>query len=124
MGGSRTTDQKRRMMALIHYGGETPACACCGEKTIQFLSIDHIRGGGKQHLLEIGKGKIAGNRLYKWLYKNDYPSGFQVLCYNCNLSRGFYGICPHEGAEKVSEVEVSKEMSRFVKAVLDGKAPF
>src|SRR5881396_3810055 len=28
------------------YGGK---CACCGETTFEFLTIDHVRNDGKQH---------------------------------------------------------------------------
>lgn len=32
----------------------------------------------------------------EWQRKNNYPKGFQVLCHNCNLAKGFYGKCPHQ----------------------------
>lgn len=66
-------------------------CWCCQEKTLEFLSIDHINGGGGKHRREIGLGKI-----YHWLKKNDYPSGFRVLCMNCNHAWGHYSCCPHK----------------------------
>jgi len=75
---------------MTHYGG---ICACCGESYIEFLSIDHINGGGKKHLREIGVN--GGRNFYKWLKDNNYPDGFRVLCMNCNFSLGHYGICPH-----------------------------
>lgn len=31
-----------------------------------------------------------------WLKTNGYPDGFQTLCHNCNMAKGFYGICPHK----------------------------
>ena len=31
-----------------------------------------------------------------YLKKNNYPDGFQVLCWNCNLGRAHYGVCPHK----------------------------
>lgn len=80
-----------RLSTLTHYSeGPIPKCSCCGETEIRFLSIDHIDGGGYRH-----RKKIKGN-LYQWLRKNGWPSGYRTLCFNCNLSRGFYGICPHE----------------------------
>lgn len=74
-----------------HYGGTV--CVCCGEQTLEFLTIDHINGGGRQHREEIGA--IGGIALYRWLRKNNYPDGFQVLCFNCNCTKGRYGYCPH-----------------------------
>jgi len=65
-------------------------CACCGESRYEFLAIDHIYGGGNQH-----RKTIKGERVYAWLIKNNFPEGFQLLCHNCNMAKGFYGICPH-----------------------------
>jgi len=75
---------------MAAYGGSV--CACCGETDIRFLTIDHVDGDGAQHRKLIG----GGGNTYKWLRQNGYPSGFQVLCYNCNMGRYRNGgICPH-----------------------------
>lgn len=84
-----------RLKCLQFYGGNSPKCACCNEVTYQFLGIDHIEGGGNKHRKEIGKS-MGGQNLYRWLLKNNFPDGFQVLCHNCNLAKGFYGVCPHK----------------------------
>ena len=76
-----------RMSVLSHYGG---ICACCGEDELEFLGIDHIKGGGNQHR------KGLNVSIYYWLRKNGFPQGFRVLCHNCNLASGFYGVCPHQ----------------------------
>ena len=82
---------KLRKTVLMHYGGNPPICSCCRESRIEFLAINHINGGGTAHRGKIGKGS-----LYPWLRKNNYPSGYNVLCHNCNMSIGFYGYCPHK----------------------------
>jgi hypothetical protein len=75
--------------AILHYGGYH--CACCREETPAFLSIDHVEGGGHQHRKSIGNGHF-----YRWLKKNNYPPGFQILCMNCNFGKRMNGgICPH-----------------------------
>lgn len=79
-----------KLEVLRHYGGNPPKCACCNEMEVYFLSINHINGGGTKHR------EIVGSHLYEWLIKNNFPSGFEVLCYNCNLAKGFFGICPHQ----------------------------
>jgi len=86
---TRQYTQSLRLDALQAYSNVFPSCVCCGIKVLEFLGIDHIAGGGNQH-----RKSISGN-FYAWLKKNNYPKGFQVLCYNCNLSLGFYGYCPH-----------------------------
>lgn len=88
---------KCKLECLVHYSTNPPKCACCGESEIRFLSIDHINGGGTKHRRQIGIG--GGATMYLWLKKNNYPKGFQVLCYNCNMAKGFYGICPHKEGE-------------------------
>lgn len=88
---SKSRRQKIRVAVLTHYSGELIMCKCCGEKEMKFLSIDHIDGGGNMHRRSI---KYAS--LTEWLYRNKYPKGYQILCYNCNSAKGIYGICPHK----------------------------
>lgn len=68
-------------------------CTCCGETIEEFLAIDHINGGGTKHRAEVGSG---GTNFYRWLKKNNYPKGYQVLCANCNWGRKICGECPHK----------------------------
>ncbi len=77
--------QKLKLEVLIHYSNNPPICACCGELEVRFLSIDHINGDGHEHRRKIGGN---GSHLYYWLKRNNYPNGFQVLCYNCNMAKG------------------------------------
>tara|TARA_B110000263_G_C14783719_1_gene274436 strand:+ start:142 stop:432 length:291 start_codon:yes stop_codon:yes gene_type:complete len=81
---------------------DIPCCRCCGESYhIDFLSVDHIAGrkemNSEPELLKLGysSSRIA-NQLVLWLVKNNFPKGFQILCHNCNLAKGFHGKCPHQ----------------------------
>ena len=85
--------KRLKIRCFQYYGGAYPKCACCGENTPEFLSLDHINGGGNSHRK---KEKIVGNGIYRWLRKNNFPKGFQILCFNCNLAKGFYGKCSHQ----------------------------
>lgn len=60
---------------------------------LEFLQIDHINNDGKEHRKASGCG--SGEAMYRWLKKNNYPAGFQVLCCNCNYAKMKYGECPH-----------------------------
>lgn len=82
--------QKLRDNVFAHYGGY--CCACCGETTPEFLSIDHVNGRGNQHRRQVG----SGGTFYNWLRRNNFPPGFRVLCFNCNCAMGFFGQCPHQ----------------------------
>lgn len=86
--------RRLRMLALQAYSGEIPQCKCCSEKTTEFLCIDHINGGGIKHRKSIRANSKCYD-IYSWLKKNKFPPGFQVLCHNCNMAKGFYGQCPH-----------------------------
>lgn len=86
-------DKESRLKALQYYGGNPPSCECCGETNIEFLSFDHINGGGNKHRQTLSKGDAS--RFYRWLEKNEYPDEYRILCRNCNFSIGAYGYCPH-----------------------------
>lgn len=79
-----------RAAALHHYGD---LCECCGEHRPEFMAIDHVDGGGKEHRRQLA---AQGKSIFLWLKENNYPYGFRLLCHNCNMARGFYGVCPHE----------------------------
>jgi len=60
-------------------------CGHCGYKDIRALDIDHIDDKGAEHRIKLfGKRTLAGTTFYRWLRTNKYPSGFQILCRNCN----------------------------------------
>ncbi len=105
--------QKVRLEMLVHYGGDPPICACCGESHIVFLSIDHKHGNGSEHRRQIQREnrgvKIGGNSLAYWLKKNGWPEGFQVLCYNCNFAKRTGAECPHKTG-KTSIVQTKPRM--------------
>lgn len=88
---SRKYNADLRREALDQYSNGTMLCQCCSESHYEFLSIDHIDGGGTKHREQTG----AGSLFYLWLRKNGWPSGYRVLCHNCNFSMGQYGYCPH-----------------------------
>jgi len=89
-------NRSQRKKVLIHYGSQ---CACCGENQIEFLAIDHINGGGRQH-----RNSITTS-IYRWIINNKFPSGFQVLCHNCNSAKSYYGVCPHMTMKQIMPVE-------------------
>lgn len=79
--------QKNRDNVISAYGGK---CSCCGESNIEFLAMDHINKDGNVH-----RKSVPTSRIYRWLEVHGYPSGFRILCHNCNMSLGLYGYCPH-----------------------------
>ena len=85
-----------RFEILAYYSNGDPKCACCGENTYEFLTIDHINNNGAEQRRNIKCG--SGWKFYEWLRRNNFPEGYQVLCFNCNLGKRMNnGICPHAG---------------------------
>lgn len=85
--------QRTKLEVFNHYTNNNIHCQCpsghCTETHLEFMSIDHIDGGGTQH-----RKKIRNN-IYSWLKARKYPSNFRVLCMNCNYALGMSGKCPH-----------------------------
>jgi len=88
-------NRRLKIKIMTYYGNK---CVCCLENNIKFLSIDHINGSGRKHTQSINSS------LYRWLYNNNYPEGYQVLCFNCNCSKGMGGFCPHKKLNKNEEM--------------------
>ncbi|KKM88154.1 hypothetical protein LCGC14_1261550 [marine sediment metagenome] len=87
---SRASNNRLRVEVFEHYG---TVCACCGESDIRFLTLDHIAGDGAAHRKDTN---TSGIDMYRWLRKHGFPSGIQVLCYNCNCAKYIYKRCPHQ----------------------------
>lgn len=93
-GGHSKKTQALKYEVFSHYSKGRPKCACCREDaSLDFLTIDHIKGR------KLGKNKVDNRRgasLYSYLKRNDYPKGYQVLCWNCNAAKFVYLVCPHK----------------------------
>lgn len=90
-----------RYRCLAAYSNGLPSCACCEEETFEFLTLDHIDGGGNEARRR--EGHRGGTAQYSRLSRQGFPPGYQVLCWNCNAAKGLYGECPHVTAEAFQE---------------------
>lgn len=70
-----SSDRKR---IIDRLGG---VCVRCGFSDWRALQIDHVRGGGRKELKEIGKGN---SRKYYIRVLKDTTGKYQLLCANCN----------------------------------------
>ncbi len=86
----KETSQRIKHDAMVIYGNGKAECICCGEFRLSMLTLDHIAGGGNKHRKQHKYTFLSG-----WLKAHNYPSGFQTLCSNCNLSKHINGICEH-----------------------------
>ena len=90
----RRSTRNARLQAIFVYAGDDPMCACCGDPHLEFMTIDHINNDGAAHRRELNTR--GGDKFYRWLRNNNYPPGFQILCFNCNHAKAIYGVCPHQ----------------------------
>ena len=72
---------KLKLNVIAYYSQGNMACSRCGFADIRALSVDHINGGGTKHRSEVGEGRA----FWRWLVKNNYPEGYQILCMNCQF---------------------------------------
>jgi len=86
---SQLSRQRLKEDVFSHYGNR---CACCGESHTEFFTIDHINNNGNEHRRQL---KNTKNNFYSWIKQNNYPEDLQILCWNCNQAKAFYGACPH-----------------------------
>lgn len=98
------SNAKTKAECFAVYGGK---CTCCGESQLVFLTIDHVNGNGSAHRRELAKENksrgrdFGGARMYRWLKRQGWPAGFQVLCWNCNVAKRQLGRCPHAAIPSV-----------------------
>lgn len=115
----RTADKDRQWAAAVRikkqqikdavfgaYGGYQ--CNCCGETERHFLSLDHIGNNGADWRREtLGSRTATGWQTYRWLLKHGFPSGYQVLCMNCNFGKRMNGgVCPHQQSVTTRAIEL------------------
>ena len=101
----RRNDQRLKNLCYEAYGGHR--CACCGETEQMFLTIDHMNNDGAEHRRQVvGLKRGGGKKIYSWLIANNFPSGFQILCMNCNWGKARNGgVCPHKASEGSTIIE-------------------
>jgi hypothetical protein len=104
----KNRDYKERMRSQVfeHYGNR---CSCCGETRREFFAMDHVNGGGNKHR-RLNRLTNAAD-LFLYIIRHNFPDEFRILCHNCNMSRGFYGFCPHERERAVAAESSSTEPS-------------
>lgn len=75
-----------RVKVLTHYGNGKLGCVHCGESRLACLIIDHINGDGAEQRRQLRK---EGSAFYEWLITQNFPPGYQTLCYNCNMVKSY-----------------------------------
>lgn len=103
---------KLKVEVFSSYSDGDVKCRWCGESDVDVLSIDHLDGNGADHRREIYGGNISGgSRFYFWLKKNNYPDGFQVLCFNCQFKKRLTEIRPE------NPTHLQQVRARYVRSI-------
>ena len=100
--GNKDYTRRLRDELLAAYGNK---CACCGETEREFLTLDHVGGGGNIHRRTEG-WKARGKSLFLRLKAQGFPKDkWQLLCMNCNFAVRNGAICPHQKVDVQSILE-------------------
>jgi hypothetical protein len=91
---NRRRENRTREELLDLYGAR---CQCCGVRFRQFLTLDHLFNDGHIERRRIRTSYILYRRILTGKASKDR---YQLLCYNCNLSKAHYGVCPHQAAPR------------------------
>lgn len=73
---------KNKLIAMTYYCNGKPYCVGCGVENMEVLTLDHINEDGAEHRRVESMGSTSD-----WVVQNGLPSGFQVLCWNCNNAK-------------------------------------
>ena len=79
---SKCGREKVKKVVFMHYSNNKMECARCGYNNIDALCLDHINDNGHYERTVLNAGR--GSNFYQWLKNRGFPSGYQVLCHNCN----------------------------------------
>ena len=74
---------KNAVINILTNGEGT--CRMCGQGDQDVLCVDHINDNGADHRRT--DPRTNNGRIWRWLMQNDYPTGFQILCFNCNTKK-------------------------------------
>ncbi len=82
---------KAEALRIVH-GSQSPTCTCCGHGVVAELCLDHV--------IPYSQDPVGprGFKMYGWVveYPDDAKAHLQVLCFNCNQSKGVGLSCAHQ----------------------------
>ncbi len=84
----RNWRKQLKSKVLSFYGY---SCVCCGETSEEFLTVDHVNGGGTQHRKHRGPHGV-----YLDIINSSFPADYRILCMNCNFATRYGQTCPHQ----------------------------
>jgi len=79
-----------KLGVLRFYSGGLAKCVICGVDDMRALHLDHVNGdGATDRKSRTGSQRAAGSGFFLALKQAAFPSGYQVLCANCNAIKAW-----------------------------------
>lgn len=116
---NRNNRQKFKEQVLRMYNfssAESVRCTHCTESRLDALTIDHIANNGSTH-----RKLVGSDSFYRKLHNEGYPSGFQVLCYNCNIAKYLNTLKPSDTQPAKRNRKYRLRVKREFMALLGGQ---
>lgn len=79
---------KRKAEIIAAYGGKC-TCPGCTVSEPEFLTIEHPSKDGKAH-------RLSGVSVYADIRRRGFPPEYTIHCFNCNIAKSLFGVCPHQ----------------------------
>lgn len=96
-----------KQQVLDHYGQKCNCTCGCGVTRFEHLTVDHINNDGARHRKSSKSG--GGHAFYRTIIKENFPDDLQILCWNCNCAKQFYGGCDSTGS--LQRVTIPEQLS-------------
>ena len=111
----KISSNKIKEEIMLHYCNGDIKCKNCLENDIRLLTIDHIEGNGNDHRKKTKCG--CGQTMCFWLKKNNFPEGFQILCWDCQWKKRHQEMQP-EGELSKRQQQKKDYVEKVKKEVL------
>jgi len=90
--GKRSDKLRELKQVVLDHYGQRCNCACgCLVAKFEHLTIDHKNNDGAKQRKE--KKHHCGRAEYARIIREGFPDDLQVLCWNCNCSKQYFGEC-------------------------------
>lgn len=88
----RSVRLRELKQTVLDYYGQKCNCECgCLVIKFEHLTIDHKNNDGAEQRKK--RGSHGGHANYRYIIKDGFPDDLQVLCWNCNCAKEYYGGC-------------------------------
>lgn len=90
---TKLSDKTRELkQTVLNHYGQVCNCSCgCQITKFEWLTVDHKDNNGAKQRRE--QGTHGGHANYRRIIAAGFPADLQILCWNCNCAKQYYGGC-------------------------------